>query len=338
MAATGRGAVVKALGGNAFLTVIKVVAFALSGSGAMLSEAIHSFADTGNQGLLYLGIRRSERQPDAMFHYGYGAERFLFALLSAVGIFVLGCGVTVYHGIHTLVDPPTLNLSWITFAVLGVSFCVDGWVFLSAVRAINAEKGDRGFFHHIRTSSDPTVLAVLFEDFVATTGVLVAAAGIGLAQVTGEPRFDAISSIVIGLLLGAVAIWLGWRNRTLILGPAIPPRVEEGAIRFLRAQPSIEGVRDIKSRILGPDVFRLKAEIDYDGKYLSRRHIEWVREQLAAGEVDVEKFAEEFGEKMLDGLAAEIDRLEASLREAYPKLLHMDFESDDFDTEEPEHD
>ena len=110
MAASSRGAVVAALVGNGFLTLIKFGAFALSGSGAMLSEAIHSFADTGNQGLLFLGIRRSQRGPDAMFHYGYGVERFLFCMLSAIGIFVLGCGVTVYHGISSLFHPPELHL------------------------------------------------------------------------------------------------------------------------------------------------------------------------------------------------------------------------------------
>ena len=196
MAVSGRGAVVAALVGNSFLTVIKTGAFLLSGSGAMLSEAIHSLADTGNQGLLYAGIRRSERQPDAMFHYGYGADRFLFALLSAVGIFILGCGVTVYHGVHTLLHPPELSLSWITFAVLGVAFVTDGSVLLSTIGAINRVKGEKSFFEHIRTSSDPTVAAVLFEDGIATSGVVVAALGIGLAHVTGDTRFDAVSSIL----------------------------------------------------------------------------------------------------------------------------------------------
>lgn len=336
--ATGRGAVIAALIGNSFLTIIKFGAFLLSGSGAMLSEAIHSFADSGNQALLYAGIRRSERQPDAMFHYGYGAERFLFALLSAVGIFVLGCGVTIYHGIHTLIHPPDLSVSWITFAVLGIAFLVDGYVLISAVRAVNTAKGQKSFLQHIRTSSDPTVLAVLFEDGIATLGVLVAAAGIGLAHVTGDARFDAISSILIGLMLGAVAIWLGWRNRELILGPAMPPHIERAAVEFLEAQPSINGVRDIKSRILAADTFRLKAEVDYNGRYLVQEHLDWAREQLGRADVEPHRFAEELGERVLDSLAHEIDRLEVALQQKFPRIRHVDFESDDFGSDLPEAD
>ncbi|RMH42944.1 MAG: cation diffusion facilitator family transporter [Deltaproteobacteria bacterium] len=327
--ASGRGAVVAAVFGNLFLATIKVVAFALSGSGAMLSEAIHSAADTGNQVLLYLGIRRSERPADAMFHYGYGAERFLFALLSAVGIFILGCGVTVYHGIHTLVDPPELRLSWVTVAVLAVSFCVDGAVFVTAVRAIAAAKGKKSFWQHIRTSSDPTVLAVLFEDFVATLGVVVAAVGIGLAHWTGNPMWDGISSIFIGLLLGAVAVWLGWRNRVLILGPAIPADVTAQAVAFLESQPAVEGVRAVKTRIVSADRFRLRADVDYNGRELGRRHAAWLRAQIAAG-ADPDTIAAEFGERVLDTLADEIQRIERELKQRVPQLRHIDFETDEF--------
>ena len=226
MAASGRTAVYLALIGNSFLTVIKFVAFFVSGSGAMLSEAIHSLADAGNQGLLYLGIKTSERPADKMFHYGYGADRFLFALLAAVGIFVLGCGVTVYHGIMCLVHPPDLHLQWITFTVLAISFLVDGFVLMIAVRAVHASKGDQPFWKFIRSSSDPTVLAVLFEDFIACIGVIVATVGILVSYYTGSTVFDAISSIMIGLLLGVMAVWLGYRNRQLILGPAIPKEIE----------------------------------------------------------------------------------------------------------------
>lgn len=334
MAAAGRNAVIAALVGNSILTALKFVAFAVSGSGAMMSEAVHSFADTGNQGLLYLGIRRSEKQADAMFHYGYGAERFLFALISAVGIFILGCGVTVYHGVHTLFDPPELHVGMLTWGVLGTSFLMDGFVFLMALRAVSADKGDKGFIEFIKTTSDPTVLAVLFEDFVATLGVLVASAGIGLAYWTGDPRFDAASSIAIGLLLGLVAIWLGYRNRQLILGPAIPKDVEEGAVAFLTAEPSVVGVRDVKTRILAADRFRLKAEIEYDGRVIAKSHVDWVKEQLERPDFDHEKFAHDFGERMMEALADEVDRLEDELRKRFPRLKHLDFEVDDLD--EPE--
>ncbi len=224
----------------------------------MLSEAIHSFADTANQSLLYLGIQKSQRPADRRYHWGYGGERFLYALLSAVGIFVFGCGVTMYHGIHSLLHPPDIALSWITFAVLGVALVVDGWVLSTAVREVNNKRDGKKFWQFVRQSSDPTLLAVLFEDAVATLGVIVAMVGIWLTHVTGNPIFDAISSIVIASMLGLIAIWLGYRNRQLILGPAIPEEIENGVREYLLAQPSVETVRRVRTRIVASDRFRLR--------------------------------------------------------------------------------
>ncbi len=333
MAVSNRGAVYLALVGNSFLTVIKFVAFLISGSGAMLSEAIHSLADSGNQGLLYVGIRTSERPADKMFHYGYGADRFLFALLAAVGIFILGCGVTVYHGIMGLVHPPDLHLEWITFTVLGISFVVDGGVLLAAVRAVHASNGDQPFWKFIRSTSDPTVLAVLFEDLIACLGVMVATAGILVSYYTGSPVFDAVSSIIIGLLMGMMAIWLAYRNRQLILGPAIPKEIEDAVIDYLKRQPSVTSVSDIKTQVVAADRFRLKAEIDYDGRHLSVEHTGWVRDQLSqlgddADDATIEKFVADFGERMLDSLGKEVDRIEREIAKEFPQLRHLDLESD----------
>jgi zinc transporter 9 len=330
VAASSSGAVFLALVGNLILTVIKSAAFLVSGSGAMLSEAIHSFADTGNQGLLYLGIRRSSRPADSMFHYGYGGERFLFALLSAVGIFVLGCGVTIYHGIQNLIHPPELKLDWLTFTVLGIAFLVDGYVLRAAVRAVAARKGETGFWHFARRSSDPTILAVLFEDAVACLGVVVATVGILLTYWTGNPMFDAISAIIIGLMLGAIAVWLGYRNRQLLLGPAIPPEIEDAVIEHILSQPSVHEVRDIKSRVVAANLFKLKAEVDYDGRFLARQHVGWVKDRLTqlGDDAAVEDFVTEFGERMLDSLGREVDRIEASVVAKFPRLRHLDLESD----------
>ena len=330
MAGGSKGAVFAALAGNSFLTVVKFIAFVMSGSGAMLSEAIHSFADTANQGLLFLGIQRSERPPDKLFSYGYGGERFLFALLSAIGIFILGCGVTVYHGIDGLLHPHEVHADWVVWAVLGVSLLIDGAVLTAAIRAVAAAKGDQSFWGFVRSSSDPTVLAVLFEDFIACTGVIVAAVGIGLSELTGSSVFDSIASIVIGLLLGAVAVWLGYRNRTLILGPSIPAEVERGVLDIIRAQASVTAVSAIKSRIVGADHFKLKAEVDYDGAVLAREHVDWVANNLPdAGDREaVARFTEAFGERMTNTLATEIDRIEQQVIEKFPNLRYIDLESD----------
>ncbi len=330
MAGSGTKAVFLAVIGNGFLTLIKFAAFMLSGSGAMLSEAIHSLADTGNQALLFIGIRRSERPADRLFHYGYGQERFLFALLSAVGIFVLGCGVTVYHGIHTLLHPPELTINWIIFAVLGISFVVDGAVFWMALKSVKETKGKQSFASYLKSTSDPTILAVLFEDFVACLGVLVAATGILLCHWTGNSVYDGISSIIIGVLLGAVAIWLGYRNRTLILGPAIPKDVEDQIVRILTARPSVDSVRELKTRVVGADQFRLKAEIDYNGPFLAQQHAAWVKEQvpLLKTDAEIESFVDRFGDRVIDALALEVDSIEEEMQRKFPNLQFIDLESD----------
>ena len=330
MAGEGKGAVFMAMIGNGILTVLKVIAFVVSGSGAMLSEAVHSGADTANQGLLYIGMRRSLRPADDRFHYGYGADRYVFALMSAMGIFILGCGVTVYHGIHALFHPPDLFFSWLVFAVLGASVVVDGYVLLLAVREVNTGRGNKSLMTFVRTSTDPTLIAVLFEDSVATLGALVAMIGIGLSLYTGNPAYDSATSIVIGAMLGLMAIWLGWRNRELILGPAIPEDLQEGVLEYLQSQPSVEAVRSFRTRVVAADSFRIAAEIDYDGAYLGKKHAEWLRTRAEGVTEDLEwaAVAGEFGERFVTALGKEVDRVEEELTAKFPELRHIDMEAD----------
>ncbi len=330
MAGTSKGAVLGAVVGNGVLTILKFGAFALSGSGAIFSEAIHSLADTSNQALLFAGISRSERPADTLFHYGYGAERYLYALLSAVGIFVLGCGVTIYHGIHGLLEPPELELSWIPIAVLIVSFIVEFAVLISAGRVVWAKKGDKTLLQYLRSTTDPTAAAVLLEDSVACMGVLVALTGIGLAHYTGNPIFDALGAITIGIMLGLVAIWLGVRNRELLLGPSIDSETQRKVEEFLLAQPSVMRVRKARSRLVAADRFRFKAELDFDGRYLGQKMVGVVHDRadtLSEDEARAE-FAKDFGEHLMDELGREIDRIEAELADRFPRIVYVDLEAD----------
>ena len=236
MASSSTSAVVTALIGNSIVAVLKFGAFFVTGSGAMLSEAFHTLADVFNQGLLYLGIRRSERPADAIFAYGYGGERYFFALLSAVGIFILGCGVTIYHGIHSLLHPPELQFSIWVFVVLGISFAIDGWVFLKALRIVREQMGERDLSSFLKSNTDPTAVAVLLEDLAACIGVLIALFAIGLSQWTENPVWDSIGSIVIGVMMGMIAVWLGYQNRLLVLGRRI--RRKYATLRSITSCPS----------------------------------------------------------------------------------------------------
>ena len=325
-----KSTVLMALVGNSVLTVLKFVAFSFSGSGAMLSEGIHSLADTGNQALLFIGIRRSERPANSMFHYGFGSERFLFALFSAMGLFVLGCGVTIYHGVRTLLDPPEQTFGPMLFIVLGISFAVDGFVLWRVIGAIHAEKGDESMWSYLRSSSDPTVAAVLLEDGAACLGVVIALVGIGTAAATGSHVPDSIATLLIGAMMGLIAVWLGVKNSVLILGRAIPVEIQRAVVGFLNEQPTIERVHDVKTLIVGAAHFKLKAEVDWDGRVLGGRLEGWVEEQkdLLDTEEGRREFARNFGERLTRAVAVEIDRIEDELKQRHPELKNLDLESD----------
>jgi len=344
MSATSTKAVVTALAGNTFVTVIKLIAFVLSGSGAMLSEAIHSFADTGNQLLLFIGLKRGEREPDDRFHYGYGSERFVFGMLSASGIFFVGCGITVYHGVQSLISPHTPQLSVVTFVVLAVAFVVEGGVLVYAVRAVNAERGDLTFFRHVRERADPATVAILLEDGAAVLGLVLAASGILLTYATGNPVWDATGSIIVGLVLGGVAYYLVLANRSLLLGRAVPEGTEDRFVAIVVRQPSVQSVRDVKTRQLTPEAYALKAEITLHNDYIAAQlgrllpvdgrgvppagsAAEWGR-----GSIDRAPAADRAAELgrlasiVTNLIATEIDAIEAAVRAEIPQARHIDLE------------
>lgn len=320
-AGTSLKAVLTALVGNGFVTIIKFVAFALSGSGAMLSEGIHSAADTGNQLLLFIGLKRGEREADDRFHYGYGGERFVFGILSAAGIFFIGCGITVYHGIQSLLTPHAPALSYVTFVVLAISLVIEGGVLLYAIRAVARDRGALPFMRYVRERADPATVAILLEDGAAVLGLLVAAGGILLTYATGDPIWDAIGSIVVGLVLGFVAFYLVRENRELLLGRAIPEGVEEQFVAIVERQPSIRTVRDVKTRQLTPEAFKLKAEIAFDVEYVAQ-HLARV---LPPGSLDVDKLRL-VAKITTEFVAAEVSAIERSIRAEIPQARHIDLE------------
>ncbi|MFO0550302.1 MAG: cation diffusion facilitator family transporter [Polyangiaceae bacterium] len=311
--------VVAALAGNVFVTLIKFLAFAISGSGAMLSEAIHSAADTGNQLLLFIGLRRARREGDDDFHYGYGGERFVFGLLSAAGIFFVGCGVTIYHGVHSLMHPTLPHVGFVTFAVLGASFLIEGSVLLFAIRSINTQRGKTPFFRFVRQGADPATLAILLEDGVAVSGVLIAAIGVAAGYFLRVPEFDAVASILIGLLLGFIAIYLVIENRKLLLGRAVPEGVEERFVDILERWPSVISVHDVKTQQLTPETYRLKAEVRFKATHFA---------SLIASSTGG------MGEVPLTALVArtirlvsdDIDAMERAVKEAIPQARYIDIE------------
>lgn len=314
---------------NLGISVLKLGAFAVSGSGAMLSEGLHSIADTLNQALLWLGINRSQRPADDKHPYGYGAERYFWSLVSAMGIFVLGCGVTVYHGIHSILHPTPTEVGWITWAVLAISGVLEGAVLLMAVSAANKQRGDQSWRDFLRTSKDPTLLAVLFEDAVAVGGVIVAALGIMLSKVTGILIFDGIASVIIGLLLGALALMLALRNKALLVGqgdPELAAQVRE----VLAKNPSVDSVLKLKTRILAADAHSVDLQVEFSAERIVERVLpKFSDAMIAASDEDaLRPIARDFAEKVLDELAIEVDHIEEAIREVAPSATHIDVEGD----------
>ncbi len=321
---TSARTVITALLGNTFVMVIKLAAFLMSGSGSMLSEAIHSAADTGNQLLLFVGLRRGEKAPDDRFHYGYGGERFVFGILSAAGIFFIGCGITIFHGIESLVDPHTPTLTVTTFLVLGISALIEGTVLGLAVRAVLAERGEMGFFRYVRERADPATVAILLEDGAAVLGLGIASLGIVLAYVTGNPIWDTAGSLIIGVILGGVAFYLVRENRELLLGRAVPENIEEMFTDVVLDHPAVRSVRDIKTRQLAHDSYLFKAELTLDTDYLA----EQLDRLIPADQRDLTKgrLLRRTAIAMTDLIATEMISVEAAIRKAIPHAKHIDLE------------
>ena len=335
MAGGSKTAVYAAIGGNSLVMVAKFAAFAVTGSGTMLSEGIHSVADVSNQALLAFGISQSERGPDAQHPYGYGRARYIWALISAVGIFFLGCGVSVTHGISSLFGEAheVSSLGWAA-GVLLFALVVEGATLVIAYQTVRkqAQEAGQSFRTFFRSGEDPVGIAVLLEDGAAVLGVLLAGAALVLAHYTHDPRWDAVGSIVIGLLLGAVAIFLVNRNRSALLGESISPERLARLQAALAEDPAVESVSDVKATIMGAGNIRFKAEIEFHGdvlarKWLAQRSFEGVHVTLDSPEA-VREYLVEYTSYVVDALGDEIDRIEEKIREVDPGVLHVDLETD----------
>jgi solute carrier family 30 (zinc transporter), member 9 len=330
MASGSKLAVGAAIAGNSAVMVAKFAVFGVTGSAAMLSEALHSLADTLNQVLLMVGIVRSSRDADRQFPFGYGAERAVWALMSAVGIFFLGAGVTVYHGINSLLHPHEIGgLGW-AVGVLAVSFVVEGYVLTVAVKAVREEAAGKPFLPFLRTEADPTGVAVVLEDAAACVGILLAMGGIVGAHLTHNVLWDSLASILIGLLLAAVAIFLIARNRSLLVGPAIPADARAQVRQLLARHPAVEKIVHLRTRVLDPHTYRVAADLEFEGEYLAKKLEPRLREAWAAIETyeDFEAFAAQYADDVVEQLGDEVDAIEGEIRQLLPQARYLDIETE----------
>src|SRR3954451_9330809 len=217
MAAHGsRTVIYAALAGNAAIAATKFAAGWHTGSSAMLSEAVHSTVDTGNQLLLLHGLRRAARPPTPEHPFGHGLQLYFWAFVVAVLIFGLGAGLSILEGIGKVREPHPVENAWVNYLVLGLALAFEGAVWLVALRAFRAEKGPRGWLEAVRASKDPTVFTVLFEDSAAMLGLLVALLGVFLSERLALPVLDGAASVAIGLILAGTAAFLAYECQSLL--------------------------------------------------------------------------------------------------------------------------
>ena len=249
--------------GNGLIAVSKFIAAGLTGSSAMLSEGIHSTVDTGNQILLLYGLRRAAKPADEFFPFGYGKEVYFWSFVVAILIFAVGAGVSIYEGIHHLIQPQPLENFLMSYIVLGAAVLFEGAAWFFAFKEFSKIKGTRGYIEAVQKEKNPTVFVVLFEDSAALLGLIVAFVGIALGQITGDVRYDGMASILIGCILGATAIWLAYETKGLLVGESASPEVVKDIRRIASGQPEIDYVNEILTLHMGPEFILVNISVDF---------------------------------------------------------------------------
>ena len=258
---SGNRAVVAALGANLAIAVGKFTAFAFTGSSSMLAEGVHSLADSGNQVLLLVGGRRSRRAATPQHPFGYGRERYVYAFIVSIVLFSLGGVFAVYEGVHKIRDPHPLDSPAWAFGVLAFAIVAESFSFRTAVRETRPLLGGQSWGRFLRTAKAPELPVVLLEDAGALVGLLLALIGVSLAVATGNGRWDGLGSLSIGLLLVAIAVFLGVEMKSLLIGEAAAPAQVAAITAAVVDGRSITRVIHLRTLHLGPEELLVAAKI-----------------------------------------------------------------------------
>jgi len=307
MAGGGHGskAVVAALFANLGIAVSKFIGYAITGSGSMLAEAIHSVADSGNQCLLLLGGHRSRREADATHPFGYGRERYFWAFIVALVLFSLGGAFAIFEGIEKIRHPHHLESAGVAIAILFVAIGLESYSFRTAIVESNKVRGDASWWQFIRRSKNPELPIVLLEDLGAEIGLIIALGAVSTSAITDDPLYDAIGTLLIGLLLTVIAIILAVEMKSLLLGETATRAVQERIRAGIEQEPEVERLIHLRTQHLGPDELLVGAKVAF-----------------APG-------------LSVPELAAAVNRVEATVRGAVPEARVLYIEPDVVGTELP---
>ncbi len=251
------------MAGNGLIAVTKIIATVVTGSSAMLSEAVHSIVDTGNQALLLWGIKRSSKPADELHPFGYGMELYFWTFVVAILIFAIGAGVSLYEGFSKINNPQQVKYIYINYIVLGFAVIFEGGAWIVAFREFRKRKGKLGYLKAMQVSKDPTVFTVLFEDSAAMLGLFAAFIGLLLTQWLGNPVYDALASIVIGLILSFTAMLLAYESKGLLIGEAASREVVSSIRDIVKGKSEILSINEILTMHMGPEDVLLNISLDF---------------------------------------------------------------------------
>jgi cation diffusion facilitator family transporter len=259
-----RKAIIAAFFANLGIAIAKFVGFLLTGSAGLIAESVHSLADTGNQGLLMLGGKRGKRPADRAHPFGYGPERYFWSFIVALVLFSMGGLFALYEGIEKVRHPHALENASIAYGILVFAILLETYSLTTAIREARHVKGDRTWWRYIRTAKSPELPVVLLEDIGAEAGLVVALLGLIMADVTGDPRWDAVGSISIGVLLVVIAVVLAIEMKGLLLGESASDEQQSAIEAAISGSPSVRGIIHVRTMHLGPDQILVAAKVEYD--------------------------------------------------------------------------
>ncbi len=299
MAQHSKVTIYAALAANLCIATVKYVVAALTGSSAMLSEGIHSTVDTGNQLLLLLGIKKSNKPSDRIHPFGYGKELYFWSLIVAILLFSLGGGISFYEGLTHLQHPQPLEDPMWGYIVLGAAFIFESISLSIGIRQFNAVRGDRGFWKELRLSKDPTLFVVIFEDMAAELGLLIAFLGVFLSHYFKDPFFDGAASIVIGLILAFMAVIMAIESKNLLIGETADPEIVKGINALVEKTPGILRLNYPLTMQMSPNEVLLALDVQFNN------------------------------DLTMDQLGDVISTLEDSIQEQYPQIKRIFIEANE---------
>jgi cation diffusion facilitator family transporter len=298
MAGNSTRAIVAAFFANAGIAVAKFFGFFITGSSSMLAEAVHSVADSGNQGLLLLGGRLAKRAPTDAHPFGYGRERYFWSFVVALVLFSLGGAFATFEGIEKIRHPHELESLGVAVAILVLGIVLEGFSLRTAVVEATPLKGRAGWWQFIRRSRNPELPVVLLEDCGALIGLVLALSGVLLSEVTGDPVWDGIGTLCIGLLLGAIAVVLAIEMKSLLIGEGATPEDRADIVEAMEATPGVQSLIHMRTQYIGPDDLLVAAKVEFES------------------DLDT------------TGLAAAVDAAEAAVRQRVPSATRIYLEPD----------